>query len=238
MSINVGFASGKGKTIMDENLELVAKIISIEWEMFASVNEGKERASCQEDPEMFAGMRRAQFNAWPPGVLSSYLDDLESAKKAGRNLIEEKYIHMMATTEPSQHKALLARVIPPSEAVSCIARDISYKMLEQMRLLSEEFQFVTGFGRPLYSTHDYLDTSIETYQLGELLTYSEKTLKALQEHIIALENKGESLAHSILENTVKYYGYDSLAEADAAARRMSLDLTIQVSPGCACEATI
>jgi hypothetical protein len=80
--------------------ESIDKIISIEWEMFTSVNEGQARASCQDDRRTFEGMRAAQFHAWQASAVESYLEDLGAAESAGRNLVEEKYIHMMKTTEP------------------------------------------------------------------------------------------------------------------------------------------
>ena len=200
---------------MDEKPEIMEKIVSIEWDMFTSVNEGKERANCQEDKKTFIGMRAAQFSAWSLKAVASYLDDLENARQNGRNLLEEKYIHMMKTTEPLQYAALLSRVTQPTEVSRAIAREVTDKLLEETRVLFKDYPHVSGRGRPLYSTQDKWDTSIETYQFCELLTYSETTLAALGEHIAALENDGVSLARAIIENTVMFYGYDSLDTAEA-----------------------
>ena len=202
--------------IMDEKPEIIYKILSIEWDMFTAVNKGGERAGCQEDQRTFFGIRKAQFSAWSLKAVASYLEDLINARRKGRNLLEEKYIHMMKTTEPSLYNALIARVVQPTAGLRALAREISDKLLEQTRLLFEEYPYVSGRGRPLYSTLDNWNTSIETYQFCELLTYSEATLGALVEHIDALENDGVSLARAILENTVMFYGYDSLETAEAA----------------------
>ena len=217
---------------MEEKQEIIKRIISIEWEMFISVNEGEERASCQEDRATFDGMRYAQFSAWSHKAIASYIADLEAARIGGRNLIEEKYIHMMKTTEPAQYSALLPRIKEPSDAVRSLAGEVSGAMLEQTRALFEDYPYVSGQGRPLYSAFDYGGISVETYQLGELLTYSERTLAALQEHIAALEKDGVSLARSILENTVSYYGYESLETAEAATKERADKLGIQASFGC------
>ena len=202
--------------IMGESLEIIDKIVSIEWNMFTSVNEEKDRANCQKDKKTFIGMRTAQFSAWSLKTLTSYLDDLEKARKNGRNLLEEKYIHMMKATEPSLYGALLSRVIQPTDVSRALAVEITGKLLEQTRVLFEKYPHVSGRGRPLYSTLDKEDISIETYQFCELLTYSEATLAALGEHIAALENVGVSLAREIFENTVTFFGYGSLETADAA----------------------
>ena len=220
---------------MDDKCVTISKIISIEWEMFTSVNEGLEPASCQEDHKTFTGMRTAQYNAWSLQAVLSYLDDLEEAKKAGRNLIEEKYIQMMLRTEPSQHKALLARIKLPSETVRESANNISCRLLEQTRALYSDYPFIARRGRPLKSNQDYLFTSIETYQFAELLTYSARTLTALLEHIVTLEQNGVSLARLILENTVKIYGYDSLDDAEIAAKRIGDSLPVQESSCHSCE---
>jgi len=203
---------------MEENRELIQRIVDIEWDMFTSVNQGRERAACQEDRKTFVGMRVAQFDAWPGGALELYQSDLEKARQGGRNLIEEKYIHMMKNTDPSNYGELLPRVAMPSGAALSLAHEISDALIEQTRVLFEDFPRVTGRGRPLYSTLDHFCISVETYQLCELMTYSEKTLSALKEHIRALEKEGISYARQLLENTVGFYGYDSLDSAEAASR--------------------
>jgi len=217
---------------MDEKEKLIANIIEIEWEMFVSVNEGEERASCQEDRVTFEGMRAAQYNAWAHKAVASYLRDLENARLNGRNLVEEKYIHMMRTTEPAQYNALLARITVPTEKAQALAQEISDKLLEQTRVLFEDYPYVSGHSRPLYSTLDYGYTSVETYQHGELLTYSEETLTDLLEHILKLEKDGVSLARVILENTIKFYGYESLDTAEAMTKERIDKQGISVSFGC------
>ena len=216
-----------------ENMDdVINKIVSLEWEMFTSVNEGEAKASCQEDRATFNGMRAAQFSQWSLQAAVSYLDDIEAARRAGRNLAEEKYIHMMKTTEPSRYSALLQRVLTPTDEARSLAREISDLLLEQTRSLFEEYPYVSGQGRPLYSTFDYSGISVETYQYGELLTYSYKTLEALKEHIIKLEKNNISLARRILESSVKFYGYDSLDSAEAATKVRMDKAGIQVTYGC------
>ena len=216
----------------NDDKELIDKIIALEWEMFVSVNEGEDKASCQEDYGTFLGMREAQFSSWSAETAASYLSDLETAQSENRNLIEAKYIHMMKPTEPSKYEALIKKVKVLDAQAEALAREVSDLLLEQTRILFEDYPYVAGQGRPLYSTLDYAAVSIETYQLGELLTYSAGTLTALKEHIISLSGNGVSLARLILEKSVGYYGYASLDKAEAATKERAEKMGIQVSFGC------
>ena len=158
---------------------LIDNIIAMEWKMFSSVNEGGPKASCQEDPVTFDGMRRGQFSAWSQEAAENYYKDVKNAAAAGRNLAMEKYIHMMKSTAPAQYELLLPRVVYPSKTAIDLAEKITAKMVEQTAILHKEYPYVSGSGRPLYSSSDFYGTSVETYQRGELYTYSEATLSAL-----------------------------------------------------------
>jgi len=197
--------------------EVIDGIILIEWGMFQAVNEGGPRASCQDDEETFQAMRRAQFSAWSEDAAGSYFQDLMRANIAGRNLIAEKYIHMMRETAPEEYAALSASIPKPKAAAAELAREINACLLEQTRVLREKYPRVADAGRPLYAQDDIYGTvSVETYQLGELLTYSPQTLQILRDYV--LSEDGADLAERILKNTVGYYGYKSLEEAEAKAR--------------------
>lgn len=211
----------------------INKIITLEWKMFSSVNEGGPKASCQEDPVTFEGMRRAQFSAWSDEAVDCYLNDVENASANGRNLVMEKYIHMMKTTMPVQYEKLLANVVYPSPAAVEIAEKITTKMIEQTEVLHRTYPYVSGSGRPLYSSADFQGfTSVETYQKGELYTYSENTLNALWKHLCALEAEGKSLAKIILENSVTFYGYKDIDQAEEAMKKHAESQPIEFSFGC------
>lgn len=207
---------------MASTANIIEKIISMEWEMFSAVNEGQERANCQEDQQTFEAMRTAQFSAWARPVQEAYLCDLEEACRTGRNLVEEKYIHMMKTTEPEQYAALLHRVSPPSKAALTLVQEVSDILFKQMQALFEKYPYISGRGRPLHAKSDGGAVSVETYQICELMTYSEQTLTALKKQIAELEKEGILLARKILENTVRFYGYTTLEEAEAAVERIYL----------------
>jgi len=214
------------------NKTIIDNIIKLEWPMFSSVNEGGPKASCQEDPVTFDGMRRGQFSAWNLETLESYYEDVQAASAIGRNLAMEKYIHMMKSTAPVQYEMLVSRVVYPSDAAIELAEKITAKMVEQTAVLHKEFPYVSGNGRPLYSSSDFYGTSVETYQRGELYTYSEKTLTALWNHLCALEAEGKALARIILENSVMHYGYSSLEQAEAFMKKYAESQPIEFSYGC------
>jgi len=206
---------------MNTNRKPIDRIVSIEWEMFTAVNAGKARASCQEDRRTFDIMRVAQFETWSAEAAAFYLDDLETALATGRNLVVEKYINMMESTDPDGYKMLLTRLTLPTEKARALALELNDILLEQTRALFDDYPYVSGRSRPLYSEFDHFGTSVETYQLGELLTYSENTLARLLAHVQTLAENGISYAKTVLENTVHFYGFESLDVAEATTKKHS-----------------
>jgi len=110
------FTKEAGPSLMDIARDLSAKadaiapkeaavmaIIDLEWEAFDLTQNEGGRAGCQDDWETFSIMRRSQYETWPAELLESYLSDLLTAKKEGRNLITEKYGRMMESTAPAEY---------------------------------------------------------------------------------------------------------------------------------------
>ena len=193
------------------------EIIALEWEMFQLVNEGGPRADCQDEYDTFYDMRFGQFSEWSEAARSAYLEDLRTAKNAGRNLIEEKYIWMMIEGTPEAFLELSARVMLPTERAKELADGVCERLMKQTELLHGIYPTVAGSGRPLYATDGNTGlVSVETYQYSELLTYSEATLSALYDHIMRLSEQNIMLAELILTNSVRHYGYRTLDAAEAA----------------------
>ena len=202
-----------------EHNEIVKKIIEIEWPMFHSVN-GEDRADCQEDRAGFYSFRTAQFSAWSPDAAESYLRDLQEAVREGRNLVREKYIHMMKTTDPDGYQVFCGELPPVSAEKQRLVTEIWRHLLPQTERMRTEHPALALGGRPLHAEEaEGGDTSLETYQIGELLTYSEATLSALLSHIEALETGHIDLAFEIQRNTVTRNGAISLEEAERAILR-------------------
>ncbi|MCF0120807.1 MAG: DUF4125 family protein, partial [Oscillospiraceae bacterium] len=212
--------------------EIIREIINIEWGMFHAVNGDGPKASCQNDPETFVGMRSAQFDAWNEETCASYLDDLNAAIAENRNLDTEKYIHMMRNTEPLGYEKFKEQLhFPDAEGMEYVEK-ITDKMINQTVEMFSKYPYVSGCGRPVYSYEDFGGTtSIETYQKGELMTYSTKTLKLLWEHIEKCEAEGIHLAKEILANGVRHYGYKGLDDAEAAMKEYVESLPIEMSFG-------
>ena len=194
---------------------LISRIISLEWKMFSAVQGIGGRASCQEDPETFTIMRHSQAVSWSDQTLESYLNDLTCADGSGRNLMTEKYARMMASTSPAEYLEIKDRLpVVPSE-ISDMIKAVVKQVLVWEKQLIRLYPHVRKRGRPLYSSQDSLHvTSLETYLRGELSTFSIKTLTLYRQDIERYAAEKQNMCEIILENTIKKYGFKSLAAAD------------------------
>ena len=200
---------------MEDKMDLINKILKIEWNEFTNVQNVGGKASCQEDPATFNIMRTSQFVSWSAAALESYLNDLLEAKANGRNLLTEKYALMMKSTAPSEYariEHLLPRLDPEVTLLIDKITEIEIRWQEDML---KKFPHVTERGRPLYSYQDNcFATSFETYLRGELATYSRRTLELYYENRINQNSQKINGAEITLEYTVKQYGYQSLNDAN------------------------
>ncbi|WP_333646444.1 DUF4125 family protein [Lacrimispora sp.] len=197
------------RTAMAEHF--IDQIIDIEWGMFSNVNNEGGRASCQEDRKTFAIMRRSQFKSWNQETLGSYLDDLKAALDEGRNLMTEKYARMMKYTAPVEYNKIKGALPGISQEKKEIISQIMGYHKAWMKELAEKYPNVMKHGRMMEKEDESGgNTSIETYLLGELSTYSEKTLKLYLDHAVSQSKMGINPDREILEFTVKSYGYESL----------------------------
>ena len=79
----------------------------------------------------------------------------------------------------------------------------------------KEYPIFSSMGRPLYSTEDdYIETSIETYLRGELLSYSEKTLNLYLKYIIEMKEKNINLAIKNMDNLASMQGFKNSDEVE------------------------
>ena len=191
--------------------ELIQQILAIEWPMFQTVHNWKERADCQDDEHTFTIMRLSQFAAWDESTLMSYYKDLRETKKDGRNIMTEKYAYMMAKTHPNEF-ALIQNDLP---AVSMEKRQLAHMILRQqlhwMTEITRSYPNIKRKGRPLRQLDASAgETSFETYTLGELLTYSLTTLQSLWAHIQQLKRLVRNLNLEILQYTAALYGFTSI----------------------------
>lgn len=198
---------------------IIDVIITIEWEMFDKVDNVSGRAACQDNERTFRIMRGSQFEAWDDATLESYLRDLQSALAEGRNLLTEKYAHMMEYTAPLEFRDMEDRLPKVPVKKKELIRKITRQQLAWHERIASEFPLLVNQGRPIHTAEESMyDTSVETYMIGELTTYSMDTLRAYESYMEKLAAEGKNLSRMTLENTAKAHGYASLEEAEAALK--------------------
>lgn len=194
---------------------LIENIIALEWDEFQKVNNEGGRASCQNDWKTFQIMRRSQFLAWNEEMQESYHSDLVTAINNGRNLLTEKYARMMESTAPEKYQALKDNIPLITEEKKKLIEKITQISIKWQEEFARAYPNISGQGRPIHADEDGpLTTSIETYERGELSTYSEKTLKLYNKFITQLLEENKNLSKIVVENTVREYGFASLDQAE------------------------
>ncbi len=192
---------------MGKNTPLIDQVLDIEWEMFTTVQSRGGRASCQDDRSGFDLIRRSQFITWSEETLKSYLNCLQEAKAAGKNLMTLKYARMENLIPPPNPE-----VLPLIDRIAEIA-------LEWQVEFSQKFPYIEQ-ARPVYRWQEGMSgvTSSETYLRGELETYSLKTLESYFRDVLEKKSKGLNGVELVYENNVKGLGYESLQEANDIAK--------------------
>ena len=194
--------------------ELINRIIEAEWSMFDEVNNEGGRAACQDDEWTFYAMRYSQHNAFSVEMLESYEQDIMDAVQEGRNLLTEKYAYMMEYTDPAYFEKNLRKHLPQvsagKEEIVARAANLSIKFKQDFE---KKYPAFAKAGRPLTGT-DGTDVSLHVYALGELKTYSVRTLELYIRDMRESETNGENIAFRIHRSTALFYGYDSLDEAE------------------------
>lgn len=192
-------------------------ILTLEWELFQTVQNIGGRAECQDDRNTFFLMRASQLDAWTEEMRRSYLDDLRLARAEGRNPLAEKYGYMMERTDPAGYARIADTLPPRSPEKLALISVICAVHTDWMLSLRRTYPALTGRGRSVDRDADSLyATSFSTYLAGELATYTEATLTLYRDYVQSLVRDGKNLNEHILRNTVAGYGYPSLEAAEAA----------------------
>ena len=199
---------------------LTLRIADVEWILFDRTRNRGGRADCQNNPETFRIMRTSQMEAWSPELRESWLQDLRTALRAGRNPFAEKYGYMMERTAPAEFAEIRDRLPErTAEKMEIVDRICAVQTAWQQEM-ALAYPALAGRGRPISRREDRPGvTSFETYLWGELSTYSIGTLILYEQHIRMLFQQGRSLNQEILLNTVRQYGYPDLETAEEAARQ-------------------
>lgn len=198
-----------------KDMDLVEKIVQLEWEQFDKVQNEGGRAGCQDDYITFSIMRKSQYLTWPEELLNSFYADLISAQQRGWNLITEKYARMMKSTAPDKYAGLEKELPVLDEERLAIQEEIIKIQVGWMEEFAAEYPKMAGNARSIHTSEDTpLHTSYETYLRGELGTYSETTFILYGRFITGLLRENRNLAYEIMEQTARLYGYDSLKQAE------------------------
>ena len=194
--------------------ELINQIIEMEWEMFDHVHNAGGRAPCQDDEWTFYTMRYSQHNAFSADTLKSYEQDLLQAIREGRNLLTEKYAYMMEFTDPDYFDQNLRDHLPrisPEKAE--LVDQIVNLLIRGEKEFAEQYPIFSGTGRPLFGTGEQ-DVSFHIYAIGELKTYSVRTLLLYLQDI----HKERNPSFVIHRTTAEFYGYKNLDDAEQKLR--------------------
>jgi hypothetical protein len=128
---------------------------------------------------------------WPTEMLESYLDDLVTAQKNGRNLVTEKYARMDNLIPPLNTNPLIAKIV-----------EIETKWQEEIKE-----QFPATYDRLCLGKTQARDGSdFSIYLRCELETYSDKTIDLYYQHVKKALDKNENSAISSLQRLVKKGG--------------------------------
>lgn len=180
--------------------ETLKKIVISEWKFFTNVNNLGKRAFCQDDSFTFIYSRLCYWNIYNDIILTSYLNDLISAKKDNRNLITEKYAYMMQYTDPKYFNKIKNNLPYISKDKDILVNSIMAIYLAWEEDIRKNNPEILDNKRDLYnSTNSTANTSIEYYFKGELYSYSETTLKLISKYYISAYQKGINLVEKNLK---------------------------------------
>ena len=194
---------------------LSLSIAKAEFEAFDKVQNEGGRANCQNNWPTFKVMRMSQYMTWSEDMLLQYLYEFKTNYENGRNMIEEKYARMMASTAPLEYARFADRLPPVSEEKKMIIEQIITLQVNWMEEFAADYPKLAGNARIIHTTDDLpYDTSYETYLRGELMTYSDRMLELYGRYIVEHARDGKNVAREIMENTIHFYGYKDLEEAN------------------------
>ena len=200
-----------GNDVIDGLSLIIAKA---EFEAFDKVNNEGGRASCQNNWPTFKVMRMSQYKTWDEEMLLQYLADFQISYSKGRNMIEEKYARMMASTAPEQYAKFADKLPAISKEKSIIMEEIIRLQVQWMEEFAVQYPGLADNARRIHTSEDTpFDTSYETYLRGELGTYSDRMLELYGRYIVSHAQEGSNVAREIMWNTIQFYGYQSFEDA-------------------------
>jgi len=196
---------------LQSQYETKREILKKEWAYFSKLNNIGGRADCQDNREDFIIMRKSQWETFNEETLLSYLDDLNSKN----NPLFQKYGQMMKYNSPQEYEKVKDILENPSKNKITLIEKIMSIYMEWEKEFFKKYPIFSSMGRPLYSTEDdNIETSIETYLRGELLSYSEKTLQLYLKYILEMKEKDINLAIKNMDNLANMQGFKNSDEVE------------------------
>ena len=201
-----------------EKEKIIEKILEKEWKYFSNLNNIGGRADCQDNREDFIIMRKSQWETFNEETLLSYLEDLNSKN----NPLFQKYAQMMKYNSPEEYEKIKDILEKASDEKTDLVNKIMFIYMELEKEFFERYPIFSSMGRPLYSSEDdNIETSIETYLRGELLSYSEKTLKLYLNYVIDNKEKNINLAIKNMDNLARMQGFNDSDEVEEYYKNFS-----------------
>ena len=201
-----------------EKEKIIEKILEKEWKYFSNLNNIGGRADCQDNREDFIIMRKSQWETFNEETLLSYLEDLNSKN----NPLFQKYAQMMKYNSPEEYEKIKDILEKASDEKTDLVNKIMFIYMEWEKEFFERYPIFSSMGRPLYSSEDdNIETSIETYLRGELLSYSENTLKLYLDYIVDNKEKNINLAIKNMDNLARMQGFNDSDEVEEYYKNFS-----------------
>ena len=121
----------------------------------------------------------------------------------------------MKYNSPQKYEKVKDILENPSENKITLIEKIMSIYMEWEEEFFKRYPIFSSMGRPLYSTEDdNIETSIETYLRGELLSYSEKTLQLYLKYILEMKEKDINLAIKNMDNLANMQGFKNSDEVE------------------------
>ena len=201
-----------------EKEKIIEEILEKEWKYFSNLNNIGGRADCQDNREDFIIMRKSQWETFNEETLISYLEDLNSKN----NPLFQKYAQMMKYNSPEEYEKIKDILEKASDEKNDLVNKIMFIYMEWEKEFFERYPIFSSMGRPLYSSEDNdIETSIETYLRGELLSYSEKTLKLYLNYVIDNKKKNINLAIKNMDNLARMQGFNDSNDVEEYYKNFS-----------------
>ena len=149
-------------------------------------------------------------------MLESYRADCVRAIENGDNLLWQKYARMMETTYPEEYENVKQYLPEISDESREKVEEIVKIHMEWDACMAEHYPNIRERGRVATTGEDdpAAGSSTESYLRCELMSYSERTRDLIYQETKEAYAQGENTLKEIIANETRFYGYESLDEAE------------------------